>query len=55
MKLTPDIEPMKCLWHVRFEVKGSKVKVTGVIRPFCRVRSVAPWFFDQSGLYLAQI
>ena len=24
----------------------SKVKVTGVIRRFCRVRSLAPWLFD---------
>ena len=39
IKLTPDIDPMKCLWHIQFEVKRSKVKVT-------RVKKVPiwPWF-----------
>ena len=34
IKLTPDIDLMKCLWHVPFQVKRSKVKLTGVIRSF---------------------
>ena len=41
MKLTPDIDPMKCLWHERIKVKRSKVKVTGVIWKFFAVS--APW------------
>ena len=31
MKLTPDIDPMKCLWHIQFEVKRSKVKAVILI------------------------
>ena len=31
MKLTQDIDPMKCLWYT---ISGRKVKVTGVIRSF---------------------
>ena len=34
---------MKCLWHVPFQVKRSKVKVTGVIWNFCCVSSVPIW------------
>ena len=55
MKLTPDIYLMKCLWHVWFQVKRSKVKVTLVVRSFCRVRSVAQSLFDRITSYVAYI
>ena len=55
MKRTPDIDLIKCYWYVPFQVKRSKDKVTGVIRSFCRVRSVAPCLFDRSALYLVDI
>ena len=48
MKLTPDIDLMECLWHIQFQVKRSKVKVTGVIWSFCCVGSMDPWLFDRS-------
>ena len=52
MKLTPDIDFRKCLWHAPFQVKRSTAKVTGVIRSFCRFRSLSPCLFDWSALYL---
>ena len=48
MKLTPDIDLMECLWHIQFQVKRSKVKVTGVIWSFCCVGSMDPFLFDRS-------
>ena len=40
MKLTPDIDLMKCLWYIQFQVKRSKVKVTGSFEVFV---VSAPW------------
>ena len=39
VKLAPDIDLMKCLWHMWFQVKRSKV--TGVIWSFCHVLCVS--------------
>ena len=61
MFLSPDLhETYTRRWShkmlvTRFQVKCSKVKVTGVIRIFCRVRSVVPCLFDWSALHLTQM
>ena len=34
MKFTSDIALIKCLWPIQFQVKSSKVKVTGIIQNF---------------------